>query len=316
METQKQMLPRRSQPASPMTTACLSLILLLSCYVVFASARSEQRPVIFLLTAPSSDRVRPFEIAQPLYVGARAIGMGNAFTAMADDATAGFWNPAGLIQWQGVKVFGMNKLFDRSEYGFDPKGIAYTYRETALFWGNKIALGVPTRDPDYTYYALARQIGSYLAVGGSLKFQRRHPSDHYQVFGYNPAYDLALLAKPRPALKIGLLLQNDQTDLSFERVTLGLAYRIQRQRSGLTFSLDLGLSGWSINDKRILTRSLGVELPVNDLFQLRVGNSNGDWTAGASLSYPFQFTTVRLDYAWINDTLLHRSNFISAEITF
>jgi hypothetical protein len=242
--------------------------------------------------------------------------MGNAFTAMADDAAAGFWNPAGLIQWQGVKVFGMNKISDRSEYGFDPKGIAYTYRETAFFWGNKIALGVPTRDPDYTYYALARQIGSYLAIGGSLKFQRRHPSDHYQVFGYNPAYDLALLTKPKPALKIGLLLQNDQIDLSFERVTLGLAYRIQRQRLRLTFSLDLGFSRRSINGKRILTRSLGVELPVNELLQLRMGNSSGDWTVGAGLSYPFQFTTVRLDYAWINDTLLHRSNFISAEITF
>ena len=241
--------------------------------------------------------------------------MGNAFTAMADDAAAGFWNPAGLIQWQGVKVFGMNKISDRSEYGFDPKGIAYTYRETAFFWGNKIALGVPTRDPDYTYYALARQIGPYLAIGGSLKFQRRHPSDHYQVFGYNPAYDLALLTKPKPALKIGLLIQNDQIDLSFERVTLGLAYRIQRQRLRLTFSLDLGFSRRSINGKRILTRSLGVELPVNELLQLRMGNSSGDWTVGAGLSYPFQFTTVRLDYAWINDTL-QRSNFISAEITF
>ena len=309
------MLPRRSQPASSMTTASLSLILLVSCCVVSASTRSEQCPPIFLLTAPPSARVWPFEIAQPLYVGARAIGMGNAFTAMADDAAAGFWNPAGLIQWQGVKVFGMNKISDRSEYGFDPKGIAYTYRETAFFWGNKIALGVPTRDPDYTYYALARQIGSYLAIGGSLKFQRRHPSDHYQVFGYNLAYDLALLTKPKPALKIGLLLQNDQIDLSFERVTLGLAYRIQRQRLRLTFSLDLGFSRRSINGKRILTRSLGVELPVNELLQLRMGNSSGDWTVGAGLSYPFQFTTVRLDYAWINDTL-QRSNFISAEITF
>ncbi|MDP6994647.1 MAG: hypothetical protein QF569_00555 [Candidatus Poribacteria bacterium] len=298
-----------------MTTASLSLILLVSCCVVSASTRSEQCPPIFLLTAPPSARVWPFEIAQPLYVGARAIGMGNAFTAMADDAAAGFWNPAGLIQWQGVKVFGMNKISDRSEYGFDPKGIAYTYRETAFFWGNKIALGVPTRDPDYTYYALARQIGSYLAIGGSLKFQRRHPSDHYQVFGYNPAYDLALLTKPKPALKIGLLLQNDQIDLSFERVTLGLAYRIQRQRLRLTFSLDLGFSRRSINGKRILTPSLGVELPVNELLQLRMGNSSGDWTVGAGLSYPFQFTTVRLDYAWINDTL-QRSNFISAEITF
>ncbi|RCK80282.1 MAG: hypothetical protein OZSIB_3464 [Candidatus Ozemobacter sibiricus] len=29
-------------------------------------------------------------------VGARALGMGSAFTAVADDATAAFWNPAGL----------------------------------------------------------------------------------------------------------------------------------------------------------------------------------------------------------------------------
>ncbi|WP_299707187.1 PorV/PorQ family protein [uncultured Pontibacter sp.] len=31
-------------------------------------------------------------------VGARALGMGNVQVAVADDATAGFWNPAGLLQ--------------------------------------------------------------------------------------------------------------------------------------------------------------------------------------------------------------------------
>src|SRR4030095_4738554 len=30
-------------------------------------------------------------------VGPRAIGLGGAFTAVADDATAPFWNPAGMI---------------------------------------------------------------------------------------------------------------------------------------------------------------------------------------------------------------------------
>ncbi|MBX0334504.1 PorV/PorQ family protein [Pontibacter sp. HSC-14F20] len=33
-------------------------------------------------------------------VGARALGMGNVQVAFADDATAGFWNPAGLVQLQ------------------------------------------------------------------------------------------------------------------------------------------------------------------------------------------------------------------------
>ncbi|HPT47104.1 MAG TPA: UPF0164 family protein, partial [Candidatus Rifleibacterium sp.] len=31
-------------------------------------------------------------------VGARALGMGSAFTAVADDSTASFWNPAGLAR--------------------------------------------------------------------------------------------------------------------------------------------------------------------------------------------------------------------------
>ena len=30
-------------------------------------------------------------------VGARAIGMGGAFTAVCDDATAPWWNPAGMV---------------------------------------------------------------------------------------------------------------------------------------------------------------------------------------------------------------------------
>ena len=33
-------------------------------------------------------------------VGARALGMGNVQVAIADDATAGFWNPAGLLRLQ------------------------------------------------------------------------------------------------------------------------------------------------------------------------------------------------------------------------
>jgi hypothetical protein len=32
-----------------------------------------------------------------IHVGARAIGMGSAFTAVADDATSPYWNPAGMI---------------------------------------------------------------------------------------------------------------------------------------------------------------------------------------------------------------------------
>jgi hypothetical protein len=40
-------------------------------------------------------------------LGARALGMGGAFVAVADDVTALHWNPAGLAGLNGVQVFGM-----------------------------------------------------------------------------------------------------------------------------------------------------------------------------------------------------------------
>jgi len=40
-------------------------------------------------------------------VGARAMGMGGAFVAVADDVTSLHWNPAGLAHLEGIQVFGM-----------------------------------------------------------------------------------------------------------------------------------------------------------------------------------------------------------------
>ncbi len=47
-------------------------------------------------------------------VGARAIGMGEAFTAMADDAEALYWNPAGMILAEKNRV-----IFSRVEWVVD-----------------------------------------------------------------------------------------------------------------------------------------------------------------------------------------------------
>src|SRR5512144_2492960 len=41
-------------------------------------------------------------------VGPRAIGMGGAFTAVADDATAPYWNPAGMVYLPYREVVAMH----------------------------------------------------------------------------------------------------------------------------------------------------------------------------------------------------------------
>ncbi|MFA5138140.1 MAG: PorV/PorQ family protein [Elusimicrobiota bacterium] len=52
-------------------------------------------------------------------VGARALGMGGAFYAVADDATAAYWNPAGLASLQQKEMTLMSAtLFEETQYQY------------------------------------------------------------------------------------------------------------------------------------------------------------------------------------------------------
>jgi len=242
-----------------------------------------------------------FEEARPLYVGARALGMGNAFTAVSDDATAGFWNPAGLIQWQGVKIFGVNKFYNRKDYAFDPKGIGYSYRGNAFFWGNKIALGASSGIPDFNYYSFAKQLNSYIAVGVSLKFQRKHPSSYYQFFGYNFSYDIAFLSRPVPKMQIGLLAQNLPQKRYINLLSLGFSYRL----GDVILPIDIVLKNAAPEIHS------GAEYNLKKRFYLRAGVSDYHPTFG----FGVKIWNLRLDYAWIREREFN-SHFMSAELSW
>ncbi|MBD3216923.1 MAG: PorV/PorQ family protein [candidate division Zixibacteria bacterium] len=65
-------------------------------------------------------------------VGARALAMGGAHTAVASDATAGYWNPAALAHLEGLSVSTMiasNMSFDRK---YNYASIAYPFEFGAL----------------------------------------------------------------------------------------------------------------------------------------------------------------------------------------
>lgn len=234
----------------------------------------------------------PFEAARPLYVGARPLGMGNAFTAVVEDAEAGFWNPAGLVQWQGVKIAGVRKVSDRESYAFDPKCIAYSYRDTGFFWGNKIALRVDSGTPDFTYYSLARKLTPYLAMGGSVKFKRKHPTGYYQFFGHSPGYDLGILWKPSASSSYGMLIQNmGGTKRWISVVTFGFAHKFS-DKSVLSVDIDT-----LFQDDFELEPHVGWEWQTINWMALRIGASDGHVTAGAGLKI-FMFN---VDYAWIRN---------------
>jgi hypothetical protein len=70
-------------------------------------------------------------------IGARAIAMGGAFTAICDDASATFWNPAGLAQMHN------NQLFLSGDYPkeFSSAGLVYRPKRN-IFKQHKLALGI------------------------------------------------------------------------------------------------------------------------------------------------------------------------------
>src|SRR3954466_2228465 len=84
-----------------------------------------------LLLACACFRAAPANAQQPDVIGVRAQGMGGAFTAVADDATAGWWNPAGLAGgalFNGLIEYGQpNGLSEETT-----KGLALAYPALGL----------------------------------------------------------------------------------------------------------------------------------------------------------------------------------------
>ncbi len=68
----------------------------------------------YLCAADYFDRLE-FLTPNPVGSGARALGMGGAFIAIADDATAASWNPGGLVQLGSPEASVVSDMFHRVE---------------------------------------------------------------------------------------------------------------------------------------------------------------------------------------------------------
>ncbi len=81
-------------------------------------------------------------------VGARAAGMGNAFVAVASDATAGFFNPAGLTRissWGFSSMLSADMAFDRN-YNYLAVAGSFDWGSVGGSWINAGIKDVPLSD--------------------------------------------------------------------------------------------------------------------------------------------------------------------------
>lgn len=260
-------------------------------------------------------------------VGSRALGMGGAFVAVADDATASYWNPAGLSLVRELQISAAYTALSLGrEYSFAgiavPLGAWGTMGANWMNFGVKNIdgrdqIGLPTGTFSNNEQALLLTYGVQLlpglAVGGGIKLLR-HTLAANSAYGYG--YDAGLLLTPAPFFALGANIQNLQTHLAwntpgrtrelFPQVArLGLQLRpVPFLRLSADYEISSQANGkWLASDVEGGEWRSGGELWMGKVLALRAGMNRNNPAYGASLAVPTGNSAFQIDYSFANDAI-------------
>lgn len=243
--------------------------------------------------------------------GARAASLGEAYTALADDAYALFWNPAGLGRLSShILAFSHHQWFSQTHDELINAALPAHRRGCGLSLLYSAEPGIEGWDEQNfpldtfsTWNALlSAGWGAELIPGYSVGIGVKGFYQNLRTaWGYGAGTDVGLIACPLPGIRIGLVGRNigkawyeDLADLPTE-AGLGVAWCGRR----LTATLDLVYP----LDNDLNLRS-GLEfVPANGL-ALRMGYRTGNpdlsslgWTAGLTAGVGITMGSFGVDYA-------------------
>lgn len=276
--------------------------------------------LIFLLTSLTIYPVELSDFFNPedSITGARASGMGETFTAIADDTSAIKVNPAGLaqIKYNELKLMyhndndlfgGLYNIYSSIAVSFlrmNTVAASWLFRgfleEEDFITGTTPELGY---SENYIDLAYARELSEKLFLGLTLKYFSMSTSldgvDQGSQYDFN--FDLGVLYKPIRILSLGLSVKNL---LALRNIFNNDAYNSLRNFSvnvGAAFKIIRGLTiGADLND----SVHVGAEYWLFNMFGIRSGFYTGLFnstpftiTAGASVRYRFG----EIDYAFIHN---------------
>jgi len=254
-------------------------------------------------------------------VGARALGMGGAFVALADDPTAIYWNPAGLASLESGELASMYT----NQFGL---GAHFSFLAFSQPWGEKkgwavgivnLSLGqIPITALDehgrpivigYTGSSETALLLAYAqtlfrsSLGITIKGIRQALADESSLgFGIDFGAKVPLFEN----LSLGAILRTGFVNWSTgEKVVfpaqaiLGMAYRLFPK---FIVTFDAGLQ-----TGRRMEVHAGAEYWLVPQLALRMGLDSGKFTAGAG----FVIEQFKLDYALMFHALglSHRVSF-------
>ncbi len=247
------------------------------------------------------------------YAGTRALGLGTAYTALADDITSLYWNPAGLRTVNQKSVYLLyEKLYEGTTYGFGSFALpvekigTFAIGVINLSTGNILGVGENQEDlgiysdsqtlfivsygtPFYNIKKLHSHKLRFFDIGISAKLLR-HKIYTYTSYGFG--IDLGFKYVPTKTMGFlrnfifGLVIQNafppanklvNDREWYPLKIKGGVTYRSLFDTLYINLDIDSILFRSSLPDI-----SIGIEYTMMRLFKLRVGYSNGI-TAGMGM---------------------------------
>ncbi len=251
-------------------------------------------------------RESPFAVG----VGARALGMGGAFTPVASDGTALFYNPSGLalLSYQEISFMHMS-LFAGTDLNYAswvyPStflggiGIGYMRLSTDDIQTTSNFIEFETIDYANSQFILSygRAISERLAVGASFKIVNQELGS---ISDFGTGADLGMSLRLYDNLYAGLMFRDllqptielDSLEEETPRSYLGgLALRehVLSDQVSITAAIELE----KITDRSIKVHT-GAELWFQEAYALRAGYDRDNLSFGAGM----RVQRFRLDYAY------------------
>lgn len=284
-----------------------------------------------------------------LGVGARPMGMGGAYAAISDDASAIYWNPAGLTHLSRRQVLFMHAESFGGLVGHDYLGFALPLKalHSALGIG-LLRLGVDeipytewdpqtqrprvlkeVNDAEYAlFFSYARTGWRGLSIGGSAKLIRKGVGDDYAL---GLGVDAGALWRPRPRWALGAKLadvtstplawNSGEKECILPMLKLGIAFistpRALRGEILLALDADIRFEGrdyaaWASMGEVSLDPRAGLEYWYRHRVALRVGILSEQFSAGVSI----RLGAGGVDYAFLAHDELDNSHRLSGLVEF
>lgn len=250
-------------------------------------------------------------------VGARAAAMGEAFTALADDGTALYWNPAGLAQIERVEISAMyNRHFQAINQGYLSLVFPLLGGTTAL-GVNYVGMGqIQGRDeygnPTGTFGAS----DTHIVAGYANKFKSiswgltagwlrdKIEQDIKSSF----LGSIGLLYSPNKRLSLGVVAQNIGTKLGSDPLPFAFKVGVALKLKNLTLVADMP---WNIE-----YYGLGAEWWIGNILALRAGYKATQTMATITGGIGLKFERTHLDYAYVPYGEIGSTHKISLKINF